>query len=116
MYLQEQPRIVERASGEPLTVNAPGTQKRNFTHVDDIIDGLVVVGASGAGDDFGIGDERAYSILEVAGLFGGELVMGPEVMGNRMTADIDTSKTRLLGWQPKNDLRSYIERVRPLAP
>lgn len=103
----------KRASGEPLTVNAPGTQKRNFTHVDDIIDGLVVVGASGAGDDFGIGDERAYSILEVAGLFGGELVMGPEVMGNRMTADIDTSKTRLLGWEPKNDLRSYIERVRP---
>lgn len=102
----------KREKGETLTVNAPGTQKRNFTHVDDIIEGLALVGEHGAGDDFGIGDEHAFSIMEVAGLFGGEVVMGPEVKGNRMTADIDTSKTRLLGWTPKNDLRSYIARVR----
>ena len=44
-------------AGEPLMVTAPGTQKRNFTHVDDIIDGLILVGADGTGDDFGIGNE-----------------------------------------------------------
>lgn len=38
-------------AGEPLTVTAPGTQKRNFTHVEDIIDGLILVGANGTGDD-----------------------------------------------------------------
>jgi UDP-glucose 4-epimerase len=97
-----------RLAGEHLRVNAPGTQKRNFTHIDDIVEGLVLVGESGEGDDFGLGDSRAYSILEVAEMFGGEIVMGPEVAGNRMSADIDTSKTRLLGWAPSRALIDYI--------
>jgi UDP-glucose 4-epimerase len=98
--------------GEPLTVNAPGTQKRNFTHIDDIIDGLILVGADGTGDDFGIGDENAYSILEVAHLFGGDIVMKPAPQGNRMTSDIDTSKTRALGWSSKKKLVDYIAEVK----
>lgn len=97
-----------RLAGEQLRVNAPGTQKRNFTHIDDIVEGLVLVGENGVGDDFGLGDSRAYSILEVAEMFGGEIVMGPEVAGNRMSADIDTSKTRLLGWSPTRALIDYI--------
>ncbi|MBP7649247.1 MAG: NAD-dependent epimerase/dehydratase family protein [Phenylobacterium sp.] len=97
-----------RLAGEHLRVNAPGTQKRNFTHIDDIVEGLVLVGESGEGDDFGLGDSRAYSILEVAEMFGGEIVMGPEVAGNRMSADIDTSKSRLLGWAPSRALIDYI--------
>ena len=100
-----------RLAGEQLRVNAPGTQKRNFTHIDDIVEGLVLVGESGEGDDFGLGDNRAYSILEVAEMFGGEIVMGPEVAGNRMSADIDTSKTRLLGWAPSRALIDYIGKV-----
>lgn len=98
----------KRLRGEPLLVNAPGVQKRNFTHVDDIVEALLLVGESGEGDDFGIGDERAYSIIDVANMFGGEIVMGPEVPGNRMGSDIDTSKTRLLGWEPKRNLVEYI--------
>lgn len=104
-------------AGEPLTVNAPGTQKRNFTHVDDIIDGLLLVGADGTGDDFGIGNEQSYSILEVAQMFGGEIIMKPASPGNRMSSDIDTSKMRSLGWTPKKRLADYIAevRIRPTA-
>lgn len=98
----------KRLKDEPLVVNAPGVQKRNFTHVDDIVEALLLVGEIGHGDDFGIGDERAYSILEVAELFGGEIAIGPEVPGNRMGSDIDTTKTRLLGWEPKRNLVDYI--------
>lgn len=98
--------------GKPLTVNAPGTQKRNFTHVDDIVDGLILVGTDGAGDDFGLGDEQAYSILEVAQMFGGEISMKPASQGNRMGSDIDTFKTRSLGWGPKKKLTDYIAQVR----
>lgn len=94
--------------GEPITVNSPGTQKRNFTHVADIVDGLIRVGKDGLGDDFGIGDERSYSILEVAELFGGEVQMMPEVPGNRMGSDIDTSKMRALGWSATRSLPDYI--------
>ena len=62
----------------PLTVTSPGTQERNFTHVDDIVNGLVLVGKYGAGDNFGIGSDTTYSVLDVAHLFGGEVVMTPE--------------------------------------
>ena len=94
--------------GEPLTVNAPGTQKRNFTHIHDIVNGLLLVGEHGEGDEFGIGNETAYTIKEVAEMFGGSVIMGPEVRGNRMGSDIDTTKTRLLGWTPKHNLEAYI--------
>jgi UDP-glucose 4-epimerase len=97
--------------GEPLTVRSPGTQKRNFTHVDDIIAGLVLVGEKGEGDDFGIGDERAHTVLEVADMFGGEVVMAPNVPGNRMGSTIDTSEVRSLGWEPKHALVDYVQSV-----
>lgn len=97
--------------GEPLMVTAPGTQKRNFTHIDDIVDGLLLVAENGTGDDFGIGDEKAYQVLEVARMFGGEISMKPISPGNRMSSDIDTSKVRALGWSPQRHLADYIAEV-----
>ncbi|MSU74861.1 NAD-dependent epimerase/dehydratase family protein, partial [Candidatus Kaiserbacteria bacterium] len=101
----------KRLRGESLTVNAPGTQKRNFTHVDDIIDALILVGADGVTGEFGIGDEHEYSILEVAELFGGEIIMNPPQPGNRMSSDIDTAATRALGWSSKKKLADYIYKI-----
>ncbi len=98
--------------GMLLSVTAPGTQRRNFTYVKDIVAGLVLVGEKGEGDEYGIGDEHSYSILEVAELFGGEIEMKPAVPGNRMGSDIDTRKTRALGWEPQTTLPAYIERIR----
>jgi len=98
--------------GEPLTIVSPGTQKRNFTHIDDIIDGLVLVGENGYGDEFGIGSGEAFTIKEVAEMFGGEIEMLPERKGNRMTADVMTAKTEALGWKPKKHLKDYIEELR----
>ncbi|MBE0497231.1 MAG: NAD-dependent epimerase/dehydratase family protein [Campylobacterales bacterium] len=97
---------------EPLTVVSPGTQKRNFTHIDDIVDGLILVGENGYGDEFGIGSEEAFTIKEVAGLFGGEIQMLPERRGNRMTAEVMSGKTKALGWSPKRNLKEYVEECR----
>ena len=96
-------------NGEPLTIVSPGTQKRNFTHIDDIIDGLILVGENGYGDEFGIGSEEAFSIVEVAQMYGGEIEMLPERRGNRMTAEVISDKTKALGWMPKRKLADYIE-------
>jgi UDP-glucose 4-epimerase len=97
------------AKGQPLTVVSPGSQKRNFTHIDDIINGLVLVGEKGYGDEFGIGNSEAYTILEIAKMFGGNVEMLPERMGNRMTADVVTSKTEALGWKAKSSIADYIK-------
>lgn len=95
--------------GLPLTVVEPGTQLRNFTHVYDIIDGLLLLAEFGSGDDYGIGDETSYSILEVAQLFNHDLIMLPNRPGNRLSADVVTSKTKSLGWSSKHSLKSYID-------
>jgi UDP-glucose 4-epimerase len=99
----------KKLAGESLGVVTPGTQKRNFTHVDDIVDGLLLVGEKGEGDDYGLGDEQAYSILEVAQLFNTDIVMLPERSGNRMGSDIDTTKARQLGWSATRKLTDYIQ-------
>ena len=98
-------------ASEPLTIVKPGTQRRNFTHVEDIVDGLILVGESGNGDNFGIGHSESFSIFEVAKLFGGEIKILPERQGNRMTADILTEKTIKLGWKPKHNLIDYIKNL-----
>ncbi len=99
-------------NAEPLTIVSPGTQKRNFTHIDDIIDGLVLVGENGYGDEFGIGSGEAFTIKEVAQMFGGKIEMLPERKGNRMSADVVTAKTEALGWSPKKKLKDYIDTLR----
>lgn len=101
----------KRANGEPLTVVSPGTQKRNFTHVDDIIAGLLLVGEKGEGDDFGLGADQSYTILEVAELFGGRIGMIAERKGNRMESTLDTTKSRVIGWKPTRSLPDYIAAV-----
>ena len=96
-------------NNEKLTIVSPGTQKRNFTHIDDIISGLILIGENGYGDDFGIGCEKSYTVLEVAKMFGGDIEMLPERRGNRMVADVITEKTMKLGWSPKKTLNNYIQ-------
>ena len=96
----------------PLGVVSPGTQKRNFTHVDDIINGLILVGEKGIGDDYGIGNDESYSIIEIANLFGGEIIMLPERKGNRLSAEVMTEKTIELGWKPRKSIKKYIKNLK----
>lgn len=98
-------------AGQPLTVVSPGTQKRNFTHIDDIVEGLVMVGEKGKGEEFGLGDEREYSILEIAQMFGSDIEMLPERPGNRMESAIDTTKSKALGWGIRHSVAEYIRGI-----
>jgi UDP-glucose 4-epimerase len=98
--------------GLPLTVRAPGTQRRNFTHIADIVEGLVRVGERGSGDEYGLGHPDSYSILEVAEFFGKEVTMLPERPGNRMDSKADVRRAEMeLGWKPKNNLPDYIREI-----
>lgn len=42
-------------------------------------------------------------------MFGGEIIMLPERKGNRMNADIITTKTEALGWKKIKFIKDYIE-------
>jgi UDP-glucose 4-epimerase len=97
--------------GEALPVVSPGTQRRNFTHVDDIVDALVLLMTAGVGE-FPIGAAKDYSVLEVASMFGGPVQMLPERQGNRRASSLDASAIRSLGWWPRWSLASYIAQIK----
>jgi UDP-glucose 4-epimerase len=99
----------QKQNNKTLTVVSPGTQRRNFTHINDIISGLILIGNDGYGDDYGIGCKESYTVLEVAEMFGGDIKMLPERKGNRLSADVITKKTVELGWSSKENLKDYIE-------
>ena len=66
-----------RSGATHLPVVRPGSQKRNFTHIDDVIDALVLIGKFGQGDNYGIGSDKSYSILQIVKLLGARPEMVP---------------------------------------
>lgn len=98
--------------GERLGVVSPGSQRRNFTYVKDVIRALELIGADGYGDEFGIGHAESYSIRQIAELFGGEIETLDPRRGNRQGADLVTEKTKALGWRPEMSIDYYIELLR----
>ena len=73
------------------------------------VDGLILVGEKGNGDEYGIGSNESFSVQEVAEMFGKEIEFLPERPGNRLNAEVITDKTIKLGWSPKRNLPDYIE-------
>lgn len=99
--------------GKPIPVRAPGTQKRNFTYVDDLARGLLMVGEKGQGDDYGLGAPESYSILDIAKMFTDNIEMIPGRAGNRMDSIVDTTKAEEeFGWKPEMTVKEYIEKIK----
>jgi UDP-glucose 4-epimerase len=73
-----------------------------------------MIGKNGKGDEYGIGVETSYTVLEVAQMFGGEIEYLPERKGNRLTASVVSDKTKDLGWWPKRSLKTHIKEFRSL--
>ncbi len=101
--------------GEKLTVRSPGTQKRNYTHVEDTVAGIILAGERGEGDEYGIAAAESYSTTDVAKLFGGEIEMLPARATSRPWGAADTSRIEALGWKQKHTLEEYIRSVKEKA-
>lgn len=100
----------QRAAREPLTVVSPGSQTRAFTHIDDIVEGVLLVALKGDGDDYLLGTTENISISEVASMFGGPTKMVSPRRGERTQSCILPSRARTeLGWDTRHTLQQYIE-------
>jgi UDP-glucose 4-epimerase len=94
----------------PITVVEPGTQRRDLTHVDDIVRGMVLAGEKGECDEFLLGTGRNYSIIEIAEAFDHPWSFIPERRGERLSSLACTDHAReVLGWQPEKDVIEYIK-------
>lgn len=102
--------------GLPITIVSDGEQRRDFTHVDDIVDALVRIGMSGESheDAWELGTGMNYSINEVFDMFKerfGDLekVNLPNQHGNYLETRRENDDTlERLGWSPQDKLRQYI--------
>lgn len=93
----------------PLTVVSPGNQERDFTHIDDVISGLILVGEQGNGDGYMIGTGKSYSILDVAKAFNHPIEFIPERKGERQYGRANTEQMfEQFGWNAKHDILEYI--------
>lgn len=102
--------------GKPLTVRSPGTQTRDFTHIEDIVEGIILCFENGQGDGYQLGSGREYSIIQVAEMFGGEYILIPPLKGERVQGKADITKASSLGWMPKHSLPRYIEEFKQHCP
>ena len=101
----------QKKAGKPLTIVGDGEQRRDFTHVCDICDGLIAISKKPwRGDVFNLGTGINYSINELAGMFGGEKQYLPARRGEaRITLADITKTTKMIGWTPKHNLVNYIK-------
>lgn len=110
------PRFVAQAlAGTPLTVYQPGTQRRAFTHVADIVAGILAVFDRGrAGEAYNLGHaanecsiaELAADVLAVTGSRAGARILDPTTIHGPLFREApdkipDARKAiRELGWSP----------------
>jgi len=99
-------------AGKPLTVRKPGTQTRNYTHVEDIVTALLLIAEKGQGDGYGIAAPKKYATLEVAKMFTDNIEMLPARATSRPSSKINIEKTEKLGWRATKSLEDYIHQIK----
>lgn len=102
-------------NGEPITIVGDGEQRRDFTYIGDIVDGLIKIGfgTETHEDAWELGTGFNYSLNEVAQLFvdkfGCEIERIPNQSGNyRETKRENNDALDRLEWTPKDILKQYI--------
>ncbi len=96
-------------NNRPHKVSSPGTQTRTFTSIKDTINGIILVGEKGKGDEYGISAKEEFSLLDVAKMFGGEIEMLPPSKTTRPHSVVNTEKIKALGWKQEDKLEDYIK-------
>jgi len=100
---------------EPLPIVGDGNQRRDFTHVYDIVDGLIKIANSEKSnhDAWELGTGLNYSVNELFGFFKERFNVKslniPDQPGNYKTTLRENNDTLdVLGWKPKDRLRDHI--------
>ncbi len=103
-------------NGEKITIVGDGEQRRDFTHVIDIVDGLWRIGMKGEihEDAWELGTGFNFSINELAQMFKDKFEVEFEYLPNqngnyRETLRENNDAIERLGWNPQNRLLHYVQ-------
>jgi len=93
----------------PLTIVKPGSQKRDFTHIDDIIRGCYLAFIKGKQDEYMLCSKKQYTILQIAKMFKTKIRFLPQREGERSSASVPNNNSlNHLGYMPKIQIKDYI--------
>jgi UDP-glucose 4-epimerase len=93
----------------PLTVVKPGSQRRDFTHVDDIVHGCYLAWTKGKQNEYMLCTNKSYSILEIAKMFGSKFKFLKSRPGDRFgSLKLNNNAKKILGFTAKKNIKNYI--------
>tara|TARA_Y100001963_G_C6616696_1_gene369661 strand:- start:56 stop:796 length:741 start_codon:yes stop_codon:yes gene_type:complete len=105
----------QRLDGKPMTIRGDGEQRRDFTHVDDVIEANLLSATSDEIFDdvvkcraFNIGNGDNRSVNQIADLIGGDRVTVDPVVEPKETLADNKKAKEMLGWEPKGNLEEWI--------
>ena len=93
----------------PLTIVKPGSQKRDFTHIDDIIRGCYLAFIKGRQDEYMLCSKKQYTILQIAKMFKTKIKFLPKRKGDRSSSSVPNNNSlNHLRYIPKIHIKDYI--------
>lgn len=101
-------------NGEPLTIVGDGEQRRDFTHVSDVVGANIRVATKEVDDKFygklyNVGNGVNYSINEIANVISDNQIYIESRPGEARTTLADITKLKeIFGWEPKVNLMDWI--------
>jgi len=99
-------------SGEQPYIYGDGTKRRDFTHVDDIVDALIMIAEQHAwGYDFELGRGHNYTINHIAAMYGlmDTILYKEDKPGEaQYTLCTDMLAREVLNWSPSRHIEDYI--------
>jgi len=105
----------QKRDGESLTIVGDGEQRRDFTHVSDVVKANILAATKEVDDKcygqlYNVGNGTNYSINEIANIISDNQVNIPPRIGEARTTLADNTKLKTtFGWEPKVNLMDWIE-------
>ena len=94
---------------QPLTIVKPGSQKRDFTHIDDIVRGCFLAWKKGKQSEYMLGTKKNYSIKQIAKMFSNNIKYIKSRPGERFGSTmINNNAQKILRYYTKIDIKDYI--------
>ena len=92
-----------------LTIVKPGTQKRDFTHIDDIVVGCYLALIKGKQKEYMLCTNKSYSILQIANMFKTKFKFLKSRPGDRFgSTTLNNNAKKILGFEAKKNIKDYI--------
>ena len=92
--------------GKPLTVVKPGSQRRDFTHINDIVKGCVLAWKKGNQNEYMLGTKKTYSVNQIAKMFKTKIKYIPARPGERFDSTIPNNNAKkILGYKAKISIK-----------